>query len=96
MDVSFDDKTGFYSIATGRTNDSIVRIMWELHKWDLLSALVPVKWHSMKVSYKIVINHKNVPKKDFSDVSLDDKTGCVQLPQVEQMILFVFCGNYTN
>jgi hypothetical protein len=29
----------------------------------------------MKVSYKIVINHKNVPKKDFSDVSLDDKTG---------------------
>ena len=29
---------------------------------------------NMKVSYKIVINHKNVPKKDFSDVSLDDKT----------------------
>ena len=29
----------------------------------------------MKVGYKIVINHKNVPKKDFSEVSLDDKTG---------------------
>ena len=29
----------------------------------------------MKVSYKIVINHENVPKKDFSDVSLDDNTG---------------------
>jgi len=29
----------------------------------------------MKVSYKIVINHRNVPKKDFSDVFLDDKTG---------------------
>ena len=39
-----------------------------------LQPLVPVKWHSMKVSYKILINHKNVPKKVFSDVSLDDKT----------------------
>jgi len=25
----------------------------------------------MKVSYKIVINHKNVPKKKFSDVCVD-------------------------
>ena len=29
----------------------------------------------MKVSYKILINHKNASKKDFSDVSLDDKIG---------------------
>ena len=29
----------------------------------------------MKVSYKILINHENVRKKDFSDVSLEDKTG---------------------
>ena len=41
---------------------------------QLFAALVPVKWHSMKVSYEILINHKNVPKKVFPDVSLDDKT----------------------
>jgi len=29
----------------------------------------------MKVSYKILINHENVPKKDSSDVSLHDETG---------------------
>ena len=92
LEVSHDDKTGLYSIATGRTNDNIVCILWELHKF------VHVKWHSMKVSNKIVINHKHVPKKNYSEVSLDDKTGLsIQLPQVEQMIIsFVFCGNYTN
>ena len=41
----------------------------------LFAVLVPVNWHSMKVSYKILINHKNASKKDFSDVSLDDKIG---------------------
>ena len=30
--VSLDDKTGLCSIATGRTNDNIVCILWELHK----------------------------------------------------------------
>ena len=29
----------------------------------------------MKVSYKILINHKDASKKDFSDVSLDDEIG---------------------
>ncbi len=29
----------------------------------------------MKVSYKIVSNHKNVPKKKFSDVFVDDEMG---------------------
>ena len=31
-DVSLDDKIGLCSIATGRTNDKIVCILWELHK----------------------------------------------------------------
>ena len=31
-DVSLDNKTGLCSIATGRTNDNIVCILWELCK----------------------------------------------------------------
>ena len=44
-DVSLDDKIRLCSIATGRTNDNIVRILWELHKlficslWSLLSGI---------------------------------------------------------
>ena len=44
---------------------------------QLFAALVSVKWHSMKVNYKILTNHKNVPKKNFSDGSFDDKTRVV-------------------
>ena len=32
LDVSLYDKTELYSIATGRTNDNIVCILWELRK----------------------------------------------------------------
>ena len=36
-DDSLDDKIGLCLIATGRTNDNIVRILWELHKLIICS-----------------------------------------------------------
>ena len=36
-DVSLDDKTWLCSITTGRANDNIVRILWELHKLIICS-----------------------------------------------------------
>ena len=62
----------------------------------LFAPLVPVKRHSLKVSYTTVINHKTVRKRIFRMSLLMTKLGCVPLPVRQMIILFVLSGNYTN
>ena len=49
-DVSLDDKTWLCSITTGRANDNIVCILWELHKLIIcILGLCKVTFHESKL-----------------------------------------------